>query len=131
MLTIYTGHHLNSVVTNINLNSVITNVKLEISSLDAPETTIQKATDIFERSKDAPIVIRTNDILFLDAIKALAMEQDRLDDVTIVHIHDDHTQHELKFDENGNLNSPCHYSLPLVEMNNRFYKVLYEKRRKK
>lgn len=63
--------------------------------------------------------------------KALAMEQDRLDDVTIVHIHDDHTQHELKFDENGNLNSPCHYSSPLVEMNNRFYKVWYEKRRKK
>ncbi len=27
---------------NINLNSVITNVKLEISSLDAPEITIQK-----------------------------------------------------------------------------------------
>ena len=122
MLTIYTGHHLNSVVTNI---------KLVITSLDAPETTIQKATDVFEQSKDAPVVIRTNDILFLDAIKALAMEQDRLGDVTIIHIHDDHTQHELKFDEDGNLNSPCHYSSPLVEMNNRFYKVLYEKRRKK
>lgn len=122
MLTIYTGHHLNSVVTNI---------KLVITSLDAPETTIQKATDVFEQSKDAPVVIRTNDILFLDAIKALAMEQDRLGDVTIIHIHDDHTQHELKFDEDGSLNSPCHYSSPLVEMNNRFYKVLYEKRRKK
>lgn len=122
MLTIYTGHHLNTVTPNIDI---------ELSHLDAPETTIQKATDIFERSKIAPVIIRTNDILFLDAIKALAMEQDRLDDVTIVHIHDDHTQHELKFDENGNLNSPCHYSSPLVEMNNRFYKVLYEKRRKK
>ena len=122
MLTIYTGHH---------LNSVITNIKLVISSLDAPETTIQKATDAFEQSKDAPVIIRTNDILFLDAIKALAMEQDRLGDVTIIHIHDDHMQHELKFDEDGNLNSPCHYSSPLVEMNNRFYKVLYEKRRKK
>lgn len=122
MITIYTGHH---------LNSVITNIKLTISSLDAPETTIQKATDVFEQSKDAPVIIRTNDILFLDTIKALAMEQDRLGDVTIIHIHDDHTQHELKFDEDGNLNSPCHYSSPLVEMNNRFYKVLYEKRRKK
>ena len=122
MITIYTGHH---------LNSVITNIKLAISSLDAPETTIQKATDVFEQSKDAPVIIRTNDILFLDTIKALAMEQDRLGDVTIIHIHDDHTQHELKFDEDGNLNSPCHYSSPLVEMNNRFYKVLYEKRRKK
>lgn len=122
MLTVYTGHH---------LNSVITNIKLTISSLDAPETIIQKATDVFEQSKDAPVIIRTNDILFLDAIKALAMEQDRLGDVTIIHIHDDHTQHELKFDEDGNLNSPCHYSSPLVEMNNRFYKVLYEKRRKK
>lgn len=122
MITIYTGHH---------LNSVITNIKLVITSLDAPETTIQKATDVFEQSKDAPVVIRTNDILFLDTIKALAMEQDRLGDVTIIHIHDDHTQHELKFDEDGNLNSPCHYSSPLVEMNNRFYKVLYEKRRKK
>ena len=121
MLTVYTGHH---------LNSVITNIKLTISSLDAPETIIQKATDVFEQSKDAPVIIRTNDILFLDAIKALAMEQDRLGDVTIIHIHDDHTQHELKFDEDGNLNSPCHYSSPLVEMNNRFYKVLYEKRRK-
>ena len=121
MLTVYTGHH---------LNSVITNIKLTISSLDAPETIIQKATDVFEQSKDAPVIIRTNDILFLDAIKALAMEQDRLGDVTIIHIHDDHTQHELKFDEDGNLNSPCHYSSPLLEMNNRFYKVLYEKRRK-
>ena len=121
MLTVYTRHH---------LNSVITNIKLTISSLDAPETIIQKATDVFEQSKDAPVIIRTNDILFLDAIKALAMEQDRLGDVTIIHIHDDHTQHELKFDEDGNLNSPCHYSSPLVEMNNRFYKVLYEKRRK-
>lgn len=70
MLTIYTGHHLNSVVTNI---------KLVTSSLDAPETTIQKATNVFEQSKDAPVIIRTNDILFLDAIKALAMENDRLD----------------------------------------------------
>lgn len=122
MIKIYTGHH---------LNSVITNIKLVISSLDAPETIIQKATDVFEQSKDAPVIIRTNDILFLDTIKALAMEQDRLGDVTIIHIHDDHTQHELKFDEDGNLNSPCHYSSPLVEMNNRFYKVLYEKRRKK
>ena len=121
MLTIYTGHH---------LTSVITNIKVVISSLDAPETTIQKATDVFEQSKDAPVIIRTNDILFLDTIKALAMEQDRLGDVTIIHIHDDHTQHELKFDEDGNLNSPCHYSLPQLEMNNRFYKVLYEKRRK-
>lgn len=121
MITIYTGHH---------LNSVITNIKLAISSLDAPETTIQKATDVFEQSKDALVIIRTNDILFLDTIKALAMEQDRLGDVTIIHIHDDHTQHELKFDEDGNLNSPCHYSSPQVEMNNRFYKVLYEKRRK-
>lgn len=122
MIKIYTGHH---------LNSVITNIKLVISSLDAPETIIQKATDVFEQSKDAPVIIRTNDILFLDTIKALAMEQDRLGDVTIIHIHDDHTQHELKYDEDGNLNSPCHYSSPLVEMNNRFYKVLYEKRRKK
>ena len=121
MITIYTGHH---------LNSVITNIKLAISSLDAPETTIQKATDVFEQSKDAPVIIRTNDILFLDTIKALAMENDQLDDVTIIHIHDDHTQHSLKFDENGSLNSPCHYSSPQVEMNNRFYKVLYEKRRK-
>ena len=122
MIKIYTGHH---------LNSVITNIKLVISSLDAPETIIQKATDVFEQSKDAPVIIRTNDILFLDTIKALAMEQDRLGEVTIIHIHDDHTQHELKFDEDGNLNSPCHYSSPLVEMNKRFYKVLYEKRRKK
>ena len=121
MITIYTGHH---------LNSVITNIKLAISSLDAPETTIQKATDVFEQSKDTPVIIRTNDILFLDTIKALAMENDRLDDVTIIHIHDDHTRHELKFDKNGSLNSPCHYSSPQVEMNNRFYKVLYEKRRK-
>lgn len=121
MITIYTGHH---------LNSVITNIKLTISSLDAHETTIQKATDVFEQSKDTPVIIRTNDILFLDTIKALAMENDRLDDVTIIHIHDDHTRHELKFDENGSLNSPCHYSSPQVEMNNRFYKVLYEKRRK-
>lgn len=131
MLTIYTGHHLNSVVTNINLNSVITNVKLEISSLDAPETTIQKATDIFERSKIAPVIIRTNDILFLDTIKALAMEQDRLDDVTIIHIHDDHTQHELKFNEDGSVESPCDYHMPLLQISNHFYKALYEKRRKK
>ena len=61
MIKIYTGHH---------LNSVITNIKLVISSLDAPETIIQKATDVFEQSKDAPVIIRTNDILFLDTIKA-------------------------------------------------------------
>lgn len=122
MIRIYTGHH---------LNDVITNVKLRISSLDAPEITIQKATDVFEQSKKAPVIIKTNDILFLDAIKALAMENNMLDDITIIHIHEDHTQHQLKFDENGSLNSPCHYSSPQVEMNNRFYKVLYEKRRKK
>lgn len=121
MLTIYTGHHLNTVTPNIDI---------ELSHLDAPETTIQKATDVFAQSKDTPVIIRTNDILFLDAIKALAMEQDQLDDVTIIHMHEDNTNHWLKFDENGNLNSPCHYSSAQVEMNNRFYKVLYEKRRK-
>lgn len=122
MLTIYTGHHLNSVVTNI---------KLVTSSLDAPETTIQKATNVFEQSKDAPVIIRTNDILFLDAIKALAMENDRLDDVTIIHIHDDHTHHQLKFNEDGSVESPCDYHMPLLQIGNRFYKALYEKRRKK
>ena len=122
MLTIYTGHHLNTVTPNIDI---------EWSHLDTPETIIQKATDVFEQSKNAPVIIRTNDILFLDTIKALAMENDRLDDITIVHMHEDNTNHWLKFDENGSLNSPCHYSSPQVEMNNRFYKTLYEKRRKK
>lgn len=121
MLTIYTGHHLEKVTPNINI---------EPSPLDAPETTIRKATTLFEHSKTTPIIVRTNDILFLDAIKALAMENNMLDDITIIHIHKDHTQHQLKFDENGSLNSLCHYSLPQVEMNNRFYKVMYEKRRK-
>lgn len=121
MLTIYTGHHLEKVMPNINL---------EPSSLDAPETTIRKATTLFEHAKTTSIIVRTNDILFLDAIKALAMENNMLDDITIIHIHKDHTQHQLKFDENGSLNSLCHYSLPQVEMNNRFYKAMYEKRRK-
>lgn len=120
MLTIYTGHHLEKVAPNINL---------EPSPLDAPETTIRKATTLFEHSKVTPIIVRTNDILFLDTIKTLAMENDMLDTVTIIHMHKDNTNHWLKFDENGNLNSPCHYSSPQVEMNNRFYKVLYEKRR--
>ena len=121
MLTIYTGHHLEKVMPNINL---------EPSPLDAPETTIRKATTLFEHAKTTSIIVRTNDILFLDAIKALAMENNMLDDITIIHIHKDRTQHQLKFDENGSLNSLCHYSLPQVEMNNRFYKVMYEKRRK-
>lgn len=121
MLTIYTGHHLNTVTPNIDI---------ELSHLDAPETTIQKATDVFEQSKSTPVIIRTNDILFLDTIKALAMENELLDTITIIHMHKDNTNHWLKFDENGSLNSPCHYSSPQVEMNNRFYKVLYEKRRK-
>lgn len=122
MLTIYTGHHLEKVTPNVNL---------EPSSLDAPETTIRKATTIFEHSKTTPIIIRTNDILFLDTIRTVAMENDMLDAVTIIHMHKDNTNHWLKFDENGNLNSPCHYSSAQVEMNNRFYKILYEKRRKK
>nr|DAV82030.1 MAG TPA: hypothetical protein [Caudoviricetes sp.] len=121
MLTIYTGHHLEKVTPNVNL---------EPSSLDAPETTIRKATTIFEQAKATSIIVRTNDILFLDAIRTVAMENDMLDAVTIIHIHDDHTSHQLKFDENGNLNSPCHYSSAHVEINNRFYKILYEKRRK-
>lgn len=122
MLTIYTGHHLEKVTPNVNL---------EPSSLDAPETTIRKATTIFEHSKTTPVIIRTNDILFLDTIRTVAMENDMLDAVTIIHMHKDNTNHWLKFDENGNLNSPCHYSSAQVEMNNRFYKILYEKRRKK
>lgn len=122
MLTIYTGHHLEKVSPNVNL---------EPSPLDAPETTIRKATTIFEHAKATPIIVRTNDILFLNTIRTVAMENDMLDIVTIIHIHKDHTKHQLKFDENGNLNSPCHYSSAQVEMNNRFYKVLYEKRRKK
>lgn len=122
MLTIYTGHHLEKVAPNVNL---------EPSPLDAPETTIRKATTLFEHAKATSIIVRTNDILFLDAIRTVAMENNMLDIVTIIHIHKDHTKHQLKFDENGNLNSPCHYSSAQVEMNNRFYKVLYEKRRKK
>lgn len=122
MLTIYTGHHLKKVTPNVNL---------EPSPLDAPETTIRKATTLFEHAKATSIIVRTNDILFLDAIRTVAMENNMLDIVTIIHIHKDHTKHQLKFDENGNLNSPCHYSSAQVEMNNRFYKVLYEKRRKK
>lgn len=122
MLTIYTGHHLEKVAPNVNI---------EPSPLDAPETTIRKATTIFEHANATSIIVRTNDILFLDAIRTVAMENNMLDIVTIIHIHKDHTKHQLKFDENGNLNSPCHYSSAQVEMNNRFYKVLYEKRRKK
>ena len=122
MLTIYTGQHLEKVTPNVNL---------EPSPLDAPETTIRKATTIFEHAKATSIIVRTNDILFLDAIRTVAMENDMLDIVTIIHIHKDNTNHQLKFDENGNLNSPCHYSSAQVEMNNRFYKILYEKRRKK
>ena len=45
MLTIYTGHHLNTITPNIDI---------ELSHLDAPETTIQKATDVFEQSKSTP-----------------------------------------------------------------------------
>lgn len=122
MLTIYTGHHLEKVTSNTDI---------ELSPLDTPEATIQKATDVFEQSKAKPVIFRTNDILFLDAIRTVAMENNMLDIVTIIHIHKDHTKHQLKFDENGNLNSPCHYSSAQVEINNRFYKVLYEKRRKK
>ena len=122
MLTIYTGHHLEKVTPNVNL---------EPSPLDAPETTIRKATTIFEHSKTTPIIIRTNDILFLDAIRTVAMENDMLNAVTIIHIHKDNTNHQLKFDENGSLGSPCAYSYPHTQINNRFYKVLYEKRRKK
>lgn len=122
MLTIYTGHHLEKVSPNINI---------EPSPLDAPETTIRKATTLFEHAKTTSIIVRTNDILFLDTIRTVAMENDMLDAVTIIHMHKDNTSHQLKFDENGNLNSPCHYSSAQVEMNNRFYKVLYEKRRKK
>ena len=122
MLTIYTGHHLEKVTPNVNL---------EPSPSDAPETTIRKATTIFEHSKTTSIIVRTNDILFLDTIRTVAMENDMLDAVTIIHMHKDNTNHWLKFDENGNLNSPCHYSSAQVEMNNRFYKILYEKRRKK
>ena len=122
MLTIYTGHHLEKVAPNVNL---------EQSPLDAPETTIRKATTIFEHAKATSIIIRTNDILFLDTIRTVAMENDMLDAVAIIHTHKDHTSHQLKFDENENLNSPCHYSSAQVEMNNRFYKILYEKRRKK
>ena len=121
MLTIYTGHHLEKMTPNVNL---------EPSPLDAPETTIRKATTLFEHAKATSIIVRTNDILFLDTIRTVAMENDMLDAVTIIHTHKDHTSHQLKFDENGNLNSPCHYSSAQVKMNNRFYKVLYEKRRK-
>lgn len=122
MLTIYTGHHLEKVSPNINI---------EPSPLDAPETTIRKATTLFEHAKATSIIVRTNDILFLDTIRTVAMENDMLDAVTIIHMHKDNTSHQLKFDENGSLNSPCHYSSAQVELNNRFYKVLYEKRRKK
>lgn len=121
MLTIYTGHHLEKVTPNINI---------EPSPLDAPETTIQKATDVFEQSKTATVIVRTNDILFLDTIRTVAMENDMLDAVTIIHMHKDHTNHWLKFDENGSLGSPCSYSYPQININNRFYKCLYEKRRK-
>ena len=120
MLTIYTGHHLEKVTPNINI---------EPSPLDAPETTIRKATDVFEQSKTATVIVRTNDILFLDTIRTVAMESDMLDAVTIIHMHKDNTNHWLKFDENGSLGSTCSYSYPLTNINNRFYKCLYEKRR--
>lgn len=121
MLTIYTGHHLEKVIPNVNL---------EPSSLDAPETTIRKATNVFEQAKSTSIIVRTNDILFLDVIKALAMENDMLDTVTIIHMHKDNTNHRLTFNEDGNMESPCDYHMPLLQISNRFYKALYEKRRK-
>lgn len=120
MLTIYTGHHLEKVSPNINI---------EPSPLDAPETTIRKATTLFEHAKTTSIIVRTNDILFLDTIRTVAMENDMLDAVTIIHMHKDNTSHQLKFDENGWLNSPCDYNYPLTNISNRFYKAMYEKRR--
>lgn len=122
MLTIYTGHHLEKVTPNIDI---------ELSPLDTPEATIQKATDVFEQSKAKPVIFRTNDILFLDTIRTVAMENDMLNNVTIIHMHEDNTNHWLKFDENGWLNSPCDYNYPLTNISNRFYKAMYEKRRKK
>lgn len=121
MITIYTGHHLNTVTPNIDI---------EWSHWDTPETIIQKATDVFEQAKATSIIVRTNDILFLDVIKALAMENDMLDTVTIIHMHKDNTNHRLTFNEDGNMESPCDYHMPLLEISNRFYKALYEKRRK-
>ena len=120
MLTIYTGHHLKKVTPNINIES---------SPLDTPEITIQKATDVFEQSKTRSVIFRTNDILFLDTIRAVAMENDMLNTVTIIHMHKDNTNHWLKFDENGWLNSPCDHNYPLTNINNRFYRAMYEKRR--
>ena len=121
MLTIYTGHHLNTVTPNIDI---------ELSHLDAPETTIQKATDVFAQSKDTPVIIRTNDILFLDAIKALAMENDLLDDVTIIHMHEDGTNHWLKFDDLENVDRSCDYHRPLMQINKRCGDAWYKKLRK-
>lgn len=120
MLTIYTGHHLNTVTPNIDL---------ELSPLDAPETTIQKATDVFEQSKDAPVIIRTNDILFLDTIQAVAMENDLRDDVTIIHVHEDNTNHWLKFDDLRKVDQSCDYHVPLMQINERCYDAWYKKRR--
>lgn len=87
------------------------------------------STDVFEQSKTRSVIFRTNDILFLDAIRTLAMENDMLDAVTIIHMHKDNTNHWLKFNENGWLNSPCDYNYPLININNRFYRAMYEKRR--
>ena len=124
MLTIYTGHHLNTVSPNIDLES---------SPLDAPETTIQKATDVFEQSKNAPVIIRTNDILFLDTIQAVAMEQDLLDDITIIHMHEDGTNHWLKFDDLiddlGGVDRSCDYHTPLMQIDERCHDAWFEKRR--
>lgn len=62
MLTIYTGHHLEKVSPNINI---------EPSSLDAPETTIRKATTILNTQKQRPLSSELTTFFFLMQLEPL------------------------------------------------------------
>lgn len=71
----------------------------------------------------------TNAYVFDDEIKYFG----KLPDAPVgAYIYDQRlegTLQHFEFNENGWLNSPCDYNYPLININNRFYRAMYEKRR--
>ena len=127
MLKIFTGEHLEN-VQNCE--------PLGLNEFDSQQTIVDKVTAFIQNTncfETNDVAIRTNNPVVIKTIEALMSEQEAFEQVIVCMIDDENKQHELHYDDDGCINTYFKYQpgKVMLELNNRFYHAIYERRRKK
>ena len=126
MLKIFTGEHLENVQ---NCES------LGLNELDSQKTIVDKVTAFIQNTncfETNNVAIRTNNPVVIKTIEVIMAEQEAYEQVIVYMIDDEKKQHELHYDDEGFINASAKYQPGnvLLQLNNRFYRTIYDRRRK-